>query len=114
MSALLILIALLPMGIAAHQYITALVEIEPLLPIQLRDRPISGVAINTYIWNMAAPASARWQYLRFLLCLGIASALFAAAVFVADQLIPALYFGGLSLALIVYFLTQRIRYSARL
>lgn len=114
MSAILILIAFLPMGIAAHQFWTAVGQIEPTLPSQFRDNRFARIAIDTYVWHTSVPTSARWRYLRSLLCMGFGFGLMAMAGLAAGQLIPTLLFGGLFLLALVQFLRRRIKYSALL
>ncbi|WP_315831108.1 hypothetical protein [Bradyrhizobium prioriisuperbiae] len=114
MSALLILIAFLPMGIAAHQFWSAIEQVKPTLPIQFRDNRLARIAIDTHVWNSSVPASARWRYLRSLLGMSLGFGLIALAELVAGQLVPTLLFAGLFLLALVQFLRRRIKYSALL
>jgi hypothetical protein len=113
-SALLLLISILFLGFAAHQWMAAIGQVEPTLPLEYRDGPLQRVAFGTYVWNASVPALARRRYLRSLYAMSISFLLIAVAVFVGEQLVPAVLFAGLAAADAAYATISLIKYRALL
>ncbi len=113
MGALLSLVAIVVLGLGAHQFYKALVQVEPTLPYQFRDKPAARFAIDIYVWNSQVPASARRQYLRSLGLMTTCFGLMTLALLAEERGLQALPIAAIFVIAAIGTLTRWIKHRGQ-